>query len=232
MARRAGSKIHRLRDAMHRASESLDRDPGDSVLRAAWSKASADYYLALHPDDARWRRTEPSDDIPSVEEIRERSLVADAAHKAIPSWGRIDPRPGHRDAWSAQLAWALETWGEVFTDRFRAAEAAIKAGDRDGLEYCVRFLEADPWCHGSGYVKEGLIPAITKLELDGPTRGRLARVVLTVVDDTRPRREIRRYGNLARSVASTDLRAQLEGRLTHVDRQVRYNATRVLEALG
>ena len=216
-----------MRDALH----ALDRDPGNPARRAAWTKASVDYYLALHPADAKWRRIDPVDEIPSVEAIRERSEVADRANKAIPSWGRIDPRPGRRETWSAQLAWAEETWSEVFTDRFRAAEGALKAGDRAGLEYCVRFLEADPWCLGSGYTKGRLIPAIVQFELHEAMRERIRRVILAVVDDTRRRREIRRYGQLARAVDSADLRTQLEHRTADAQPQVRYNANNVLEIL-
>ena len=217
---------------MREARDALDRDPNNPAKRVAWSEASADYYLGLHPEDAGWRRTDPADGIPSVEEIRTRSEVADRAHRAIPHLGRIDPRPGHHDAWSAQLGWAHETWREVFTDRFSAAESAVKAGDESGLEYCIRFLEADPWCFGSGYAKARLIPAIRKFDLDGPTRERLRRVVLAVVDDTRRRREIPRYGQLARAVDSPDLRVQLEHRTAAIDPQVRYNANTVLMILG
>jgi hypothetical protein len=41
----------------------------------------------------------------------------------------------------------------VFTPAFDVALAAVRAGDRSSLEYGVRFLEADPWCYGSGYAK-------------------------------------------------------------------------------
>lgn len=221
-----------LREAMHQANDAMNRDPNDLAKREAARTASADYYLALHPEDIKWRRREAADELPSVEEIRDRAAVADRANRAIRLWGRIDPRPEHHDTWAAQLAWFEEMLGQVFTDRFNAAETAVKAGDRSGLEYCVRFLEADPWCFGSGYAKEGLIPAIVRFDLDDDTRERLARAVLTVVDDVRPRREIRRYGTLAKAVASADLRTKLERRTAALDRQVRYNANKVLEAFG
>jgi hypothetical protein len=41
-------------------------------------------------------------------------------------------------------------------------------------------------------------------------RERLRLVILTAVDDPRPRREIQRYATLATSIANPDLRAQLE----------------------
>jgi hypothetical protein len=169
--------------------------------------------------------------MPSVEHIRDRSLVADRAGKAVPRRGRVDPDPERHDEWSARLGWFNETWMAVFTDGFRAAVAALKAGDQSGLEYGVRFLEADPWCFRSGYMKARLIPAIARLDLDASIRQRLAHVVLAAVDDPRRRREIRQYGTLARVAATPDLRRQLGERAAAADPQIQFNARQVLERL-
>jgi hypothetical protein len=127
--------------------------------------------------------------------------------------------------------WAEETLRGVYTVGFWRAVAAVKAGDATGLEYCIRFLEADPWCFRSGYMKEQLIPAITQFKLDESMRDRLRAVVIAVVDDPRRRRDIRYYGKLARAVATADLRAQLVEWTTASDPQVRFNADRVLRGL-
>jgi hypothetical protein len=217
-----------------RAAEAALRR-GQNSTRAAWIRASADYYLAIHPDEAAWRRTDAEQGIPSVDEIRDRAAVADRAGSAVRRLGRearIDPDPRRHDAWSAQVGWGEETLGAVFTEGFFAAAAALKAGDSNSLEYGVRFLEADPWCHRSGYWKARLIPKITRLDLDEAVRERLARVVLAVVDDPRRRREIAEYGKLARAVETAELRGQLEQRLAVGDPQVRFNARQVLERLG
>ena len=214
-----------------RASEvALHRDPSRAT-REAWDKASADYYVALHPDEVKWRLAAVEEGIPSTDELRRRAAVADRAHKAIPKGGRLDPDPGLHDEWSANLGWAWETWRAVFTDGFLAALAALKAGDPTGLDHCVRLLEADPWCFRSGYVKSQLITLVARFELDKSMRQRLARVVLAVVDDRRPRREIRRYGTLAHAAASAELRTQLEQRAKADHPQVRYNARQVLDRL-
>jgi hypothetical protein len=157
---------------MRVAEAALD---GGTGTRAAWTKASVDYYLAIHPDEARWRPTGAEEGIPSVEQIRERALVADRANKALRGTSRVDPDPERHDEWSARLGWFDETLSAVFTDEFLAAVAAVKGGDQAGLEYVVRFLEADPWCRRSGYMKASLIPAIARLELNELTRRRLAR---------------------------------------------------------
>jgi hypothetical protein len=199
--------------------------------RAEWTQASVDYYLAFHPDEATWLPSGADDEIPSVDEIRDRAAIADRAGKAVPHDGRVDPDPEHRDEWSARLAWFDVTWTAVFTDRFLAAVAALQAGDRSELEYGVRFLEADPWCFRSGYTKARLLPAIARLKLDESIRQRLARVVLAAVDDTRRRKEIRKYGSVARAVGSGELRAQLELRTVAADPQVRFNARQILKRL-
>jgi hypothetical protein len=221
--------VEELRTQMRAAEAALHRGAG---TRAAWIKAFVAYYVALHPDEARWLRTDSEDSVPSVDEIRDRAMVADKARKAVPKGGRIDPDPERHDEWSARLGWFEETWSAVFTDGFRAALTGLKAGDPAGIEYAVRFLEADPWCFRSGYTKARLIPAIARFELDESMRQRLARVVLAVVDDPRRRREIREYGTLARVAATANLRAQLEERAAATDPQVQFNARQVLERLG
>jgi hypothetical protein len=210
---------------MRGAEAALDQGTG---TRAAWTSAAVAFYLASHPEEAIDLAAVPDDSIPSVQEIRERAVIADRAHKAIPPLGRIDPNQDRHDEWAARLGWAEATLNSVMTKGFRAALAAVRSGDRSGLEYAVRFLEADPWCFRSGYVKAQLIPLVAQFELDPAIRERLARTVLSVVDDPRPRREIRRYGILARSVATPALRQQLEQRLAAADRQVRFNAGQVL----
>jgi hypothetical protein len=221
--------IEELRRGMRAAEAALQEGAG---TRDAWTKASVDYYLALHPDEMKWRRTGAEDGIPSVEQIRDRSVVADRAGKAVPRRGRIESDPESHDDWSARLGWFEETWSAVFTDAFRAAVAALKAGNSGGLEYGIRFLEADPWCFRSGYFKARLIPAIARFDLDASMRRRLARVVLAVVDDPRRRREIRVYGTLARVAATPDLRGQLQERATAADPQIQFNARQILEKLG
>jgi hypothetical protein len=218
-----------LRTAMRGAEAALY---GGTGTRATWTKASVDYYVAIHPDEARWRPTGPSGGIPSVEQIRERALVAERANKALRGTSRIDPDPERHDEWSARLGWFDENLSAVYTDEFVAAVAAVKAGDQSALEYVVRFLEADPWCFRSGYMKASLIPAIARLDLNEQMRRRLASVVLTVVDDRRRRREIRRYGALARAVVNPDFRRRLEERAASEDPQVQFNARQVLEGLG
>ena len=90
----------------------------------------------------------------------------------------------------------------------------LRIGDIKALEVPVRFLEMDPWAHGSGYAKEWVIRNINRLELPPAYVRRLQNVVLSVIDKADGRREIRSYCRLARKVDSADLRLELEDRLT------------------
>src|SRR5476651_1642341 len=98
--------VERLRSVMRASREAfLGRDP--TAPRAAWIKASADYYLALHPDDSPRRPTGNERDIPSGVEIRDRAAVADRARRALNLLPREDP--DDQDRWSAQVGWIEET---------------------------------------------------------------------------------------------------------------------------
>jgi hypothetical protein len=215
---------------MRSAEAALDRDPSGAT-REAWHKASVDYYIALHPDDTKWRLAGVAEGIPSIHELRRRAAVADRAHKAISKTGRLDPDRDRHDEWSANVAWFYETQSAVFTDRFLAAFGALKARDRSGLEYGLWVLEADPWCFRSGYIKQDLIRFIARIDLDDLMRQRVADIVLAVLDDRRPRRGIRRYRTLAWAADSAELREQLEQRASASDPQVRFNARQVLDRL-
>jgi len=221
------AEVERLRSVMRASREAFFG--GDPIAtRAAWIKASADYYLALHPDDRPWRPTGNERAIPSVVEIRDRAAVADRARRALNLMPRQDP--DDQDRWSAQVGWIEETLAAVFTEDFLAALTALRAHDPSGLEYCLRFLEADPWCWRANRTKAKLIYPIAQLELDGASRDRLTQVVLRVVDDPRRRRKIQRYGRLAWAAGTVELRVRLEERsVAAVDHQVRFNARCVLE---
>ena len=238
-SRRALTSVTALRDAMRDAQDAYDQyrienhaaqTSAESDYRMTWLKAAADYYLALHPEDAKWRHA-PSKGIPSVQEIQERAAIFDAARKAVPRHGRIDPDPERRDAWSAQVGWSYETMHAVYTEAFSKAFTTLVNGDPGGFEYCLRFLEADPLCFNANRTKAKLCYPVASARLEEFHRARIRRVILTVVDDPRRRRGLRHYGRLAWAVGTPSLEAELTERAsTFTDRQVRYNARCVLEA--
>jgi O-succinylbenzoic acid--CoA ligase len=201
--------------------------------RAAWQKAAVDSHLTLVPTDAAWRLDPDAPALRSVEEIRSRAAMFEEAGRAVPERIPVDQDPDgrHTAEHSAASGWSAEMYNAMYPPSFLEAIAAVKAGDRSSLEAVLRFLEADPWCFGSGYVKADVIPPICRFQLDDAEVVRLRSVVLAFVDCPKPRRELRSYVNLARRVANPDLRSSLQERLQSADPFVRYNAQAVLDGL-
>ena len=106
----------------------------------------------------------------------------------------------------------------------------LQAGSVEGVEPAITFLEADPWCFRSGYVKADILRSLVRCPLTTDQAARLRQVVLYVVD-RRDRREFRRYCRLAQIVDSEDLRRGLVARLRSGDRGVVRRALSVLESL-
>jgi hypothetical protein len=109
--------------------------------------------------------------------------------------------------------------------------ARLKAGERSGLETALRFLEADPWFLGSGYVKEDLLRWVLRCEWSPADAARLRQVVLNALDGP-TRRETRQFCNLAAKLDSPELRRELEARLESGSISARRHARWALEAIG
>lgn len=107
----------------------------------------------------------------------------------------------------------------------------LKLGDAAGLESAVRFLEADPYFHHSGYTKVKLIRHIKPPMLIPEYIRRLQNVILEMVE-RRNGQEFRAYCKLARKVDGPELREQLAQRVDLGDFDVRRRARWVLEALA
>ena len=84
----------------------------------------------------------------------------------------------------------------------------VIAENGDERETAITFLEVDPWCNHSGYLKEKLIRALKQAELDACQQDRLRRGLRMV--EERPRREFRDYCRLAVRIADADFYAQLQ----------------------
>lgn len=106
-----------------------------------------------------------------------------------------------------------------------------KPNDLSEIELMVRFLEADVYCHRSGYMKSDVIRAIRRAPvLPNAIRKRLHRVVLDVID--RPdRREFSDYIRLAKKVADKGLHAQISARIDADSEIVARHARWMLDGL-
>jgi hypothetical protein len=119
---------------------------------------------------------------------------------------------------------------QAYTPELVAAVRHLRVGNAAGVEAVIQFLEVDPWFFRSGYRKADLIRHLCKMPLPQEVQDRLRKVVLQAVDG-RDRREFRSYCRLARKVDSSELRQQLQGRLTWEDSDIRRRARWVLHSL-
>ena len=193
-----------------------------------WQAAATDYWLLLHPELRLFRRGDGST-IPTVEDLRARADLINRAMDGIPDTWRLLPPSEAKVEHLARVGWYHELMAGLYDPLTRAIERVDI--DQDAVETIVRFLEADVYCHRSGYAKADVIRALKRSSnLDEATRERLRSVVLNVVEGP-DRREFRSYVRLARFVDAESFRAQLRVRLHADSRPVARHARWVLEGL-
>ena len=110
------------------------------------------------------------------------------------------------------------------------AVSRLRAGDLSGMESILSFFEADPFFHGTGYLKEKLAFWIKPEMLTSADAMRLRQVILSVVD-RRNQRDFGAFCRLARKVDSSELRQGLYLRLDSDDPLVRRRARWMLNFL-
>ncbi len=116
-----------------------------------------------------------------------------------------------RVAWS-DAASELHDALDLLYDDLENAITKSKLGDPDATEYLVVFLEADPWCFRSGYMKGRVYESLRRAHLDHSLQERLRPVLLNAVD-AGYRREFRSSCRLARQLADPLLTGELRRRL-------------------
>jgi len=116
-----------------------------------------------------------------------------------------------RVAWS-DAASELHDALELLYGDLDAAITPAKAGEAGAIEYLIAFLEADPWCFRSGYMKARVYESLRRVDLDGALQERLRPVLLRAVD-AGYRREFRSSCRLARRLADRVLIGELRHRL-------------------
>lgn len=226
--RMTSRETSRLRQAMLDTEAASGSSQGHGEWEA-WQRAATAYHLALHPEDGPYCANR---DAPPFED---RAEILDHAAKMEQASLRVRATAPHRQdlsgfaEWSEAAGWWHETLAAIYPRSFMQAIEAVRAGDRSGFEPVVRFLEADPWCFRSGYVKEGIISALAHLELSEPEKERLRPVVITFVDYPKPRRELRAYVNLSRRISNPQLLAALNERLSGENPVARFNARAIID---
>jgi hypothetical protein len=79
----------------------------------------------------------------------------------------------------------------------------LSKGNSAGVELCLVFLEADPWCDSSGYMKELIVRHMRKVKLLYRQQERLLDALLIAVH-AGPRIEFREYCRTARAFATPE----------------------------
>jgi hypothetical protein len=208
MTRRSDEAVERALRRMLDADDAKNASQGHREWEA-WQRAAADYWVLLHPGLASLRRGDPGR-TPPVDEMRERADAIVSSRDGIPmGWRQMPPTP-EKVEYLARTGW----WHELMAGLYEPVNHAIdrlRHGDVSGIETLVRFLEADVYCHRSGYAKADAIRFLTRAPLSDDVIDRLRSVVLAVVDSY-DRREFRSYIRLARRVDSDDLRQALRER--------------------
>jgi hypothetical protein len=196
---------------------------------ADWQRAAADYWLLLHPELKRFRRGNPTA-IPTVANIRARADLINESTHGIPDTWRLMPPSAAKAEYLARVGWFHELMAGMY-DPIHSAIARV-ADDRSAIETLVRFLEADVYCHRSGYAKADAIRALRRpAALEQQIQERLRAVVLGAVDGP-DRREFRAYVRLARLVVDAELMAGLHARLASDSSIVARHARWILEGIG
>jgi hypothetical protein len=142
-------------------------------------------------------------------------------------WDRAHPSFAEWES-KVEVFWAAMR--AAYPPEFWDSYERLKAGDHDCADDAIAFLEADPMCQRSGYIKADLLRFLGRLSLSEAQAQRLRDVILHVTA-TRDAREFRRYCTLAQRLDTPTFRSRLAELAATDDRAVRRRAGWVLAAL-
>jgi hypothetical protein len=109
--------------------------------------------------------------------------------------------------------------------------AAVAAGELQAVDWALDFLEVDPWCFHSGYLKVRLLRKVANLDLGDASAPRLRALIVAIGLTNRSRKELKAYMRLARRVDSPELHDALRA-ARDSDGARSERATVILRALG
>lgn len=165
------------------------------------------------------------------EAILQRARILERSHEELDRAAAV--RGDSPEAFSASDA-AVQRYREAFeamySEAFWAEVRSLAGGEHDAVEPALAFLEADPWCFRSGYVKDELMRLLARHELTMSERERLESVLLRAVD-AGDRREFRRSCKLAARIRTPHLRRELRRRIDAEDRGIARRALLMLTSL-
>lgn len=137
------------------------------------------------------------------------------------TFARRTASPAAERAWREATDEGHRARERMYPESFWRDARALANGDTNAIEPALIFLETDPWCFRSGYVKADLMRYLSRIPLTGSQERRIERILLHLVD-VGDRREFGYACRLARAIHRETLISALKARLKSEDRsQVR-----------
>ncbi len=162
--------------------------------------------------------------------LKRAELLNTASAEVHATYARAHESVAGQHAWKeATVRWRAAR-AAMYPDGFLADLRALRNGDLNTVDPALAFLERDPWCFRSGYVKADLMRYIARIELTAQQRERVELVLLHAVD-AGDRREFGRACQLARRQVTNSLRNELKLRLKIRDRALHRRALQMLASL-
>jgi hypothetical protein len=139
------------------------------------------------------------------------------AHRLVhETAARRDLGTAEYNAWQGAAQALHDAYDEMYPRAFWEMLTRLQNRDAAAVEGALRFLEVDPWCFRSGYVKEWIAQLLKRHELTVAEQVRVERLLVHLVD-VGDRREFSEFCKLARRNATPRLRAELRFRLASSD---------------
>jgi len=138
--------------------------------------------------------------------------------------------PAAYQAWHEATVEARTAFQQMYPESFWHETRALAAGDTAAIEPALTFLESDPWCFRSGYIKAELMRYLSRVPLTAHQQQRGEQILLHLVE-VGDRREFGYACRLARAIDSATLRAELKHRLCSSDRSARRRALQMVVSL-
>jgi hypothetical protein len=193
------SRVDSLRDRHRDLLQRADRlTEAQNELNTLFGKPQRD---AAH--HMKWW-TAPSDtDASSGFDVRRRS-IDEALDQEFGSAATIKSTA----AYAAALDQYRRATQEMYPPELWRNLERLRRGDHEAVDEAILFLEADPWCDRSGYLKQTMARYLRHVPL---TETQEVRIQLAIIGALKAggRTEFREYCRLARAVDSPSFRSQL-----------------------
>lgn len=163
----------------------------------------------------------------TIDDYRLLAVRVRSAHRDVHRlFGGRDRSPEGHELWAHAAAELQTAMRELYSDEFEQTLAALRDGDAKAVDPMITFLEADPFCWGSGYITTRILQYLRRHDLTSDDRERLRRVLLRMIDTGGW--EFPNACRLARTVGNKAMRDALVVRLDDQEPRKSLRALRML----